>query len=38
MTSKQPSWYGQMPGAYPAEEDDEGEIYLQMMNDLAGKN
>lgn len=35
MFSKQQSWYGQRPGAYLAEEDEE--TYPQMMNDLAGK-
>lgn len=38
MKSKQQSCYGQMPGAFPAEEDEENEAaYLQMMDDLAGK-
>lgn len=35
MASKKQSWYDQMPGTYPAEEDEE--TYLQMMNELAGK-
>ena len=38
MASMQQSWYDQMPGTYPAEEDEEDEeTYLQMMNELAGK-
>ncbi|CAD6581616.1 MAG: hypothetical protein ASARMPRED_000656 [Alectoria sarmentosa] len=36
MASMQQSWYDQMPGTYPAEEDEEDEeTYLQMMNELA---
>ena len=32
------SWYSQIPGAYPVDEDEEEEeLYLQMMNDIAGK-
>lgn len=35
MVSTQQSRYGQIPGAYLAEEEEES--YLQSMNDLAGK-
>lgn len=38
MAYQQQYRYGQVPGAYPAEEGDEDEeTFLQMMNELAGK-
>ena len=39
MNPTQQSWYCQVPGAYPIDEDDgeEEDPYLQMMNDIAGK-
>lgn len=37
MSRRQNSGYGQMPGAYPAAEEEEADAYLEMMNEIAGK-